>query len=136
MNTGKIVGEYYEEISLGYNIFPLIDLFKEFSSEDWYNFRLDVVCVLGNTNVLQKLSGQDWIYYAQDVLSCNQKSVWLFEVEKKLNPTAIGQILIYDTLFKMDWPFVNVKGKGIICGRANAKIEAACIANDIEVFEV
>ncbi len=58
---------------------------------------------------------------------------WVFEVEKRLNYEAIGQVLLYEFLYHLDNPGCLTQ-KAIICKVANIDFWGACAFNNIEVF--
>ena len=60
---------------------------------------------------------------------------WVFEAEAELNYTAIGQAKVYQYLFSMDHPGVEVRA-AIVCGSARKDLWAACKENGIEVFVI
>lgn len=60
--------------------------------------------------------------------------VWIIEVKRTLNATAIGQVLIYESIFDED--FNRRAFKGIICSAARPELREACEKNNIQVWEV
>lgn len=61
--------------------------------------------------------------------------VWVFEIEKELNYTAIGQAISYKYLYDKDNPGINSK-PGVICGTAPKDLKESCENNQIQVFVV
>lgn len=99
------------------------NLLNEFSSLG-INFRSEPLrnIKLGSMrNILKKLKG---------------KNIWILEVKKRLDASAMGQILIYSYHFSKDHPEIKIKGRGIICKQSDLLIEPVCKELDIEVFKV
>ena len=70
---------------------------------------------------------------------CRQKDgiIWILEVEGKLNPTALGQVLIYGYLWKLDHPETSNRLRlGIVCAESDIVVEKVCEELGIEVFTV
>jgi len=64
------------------------------------------------------------------------RKVWIFEAKKRLNLTALGQVIAYKVLFEEDNPEVEVEGIGILCKETDPLLEHVCEKLNIKVYKV
>jgi hypothetical protein len=126
INSGVLKGSFQENIRVG-----LARIKREASSDfmlDFFSFRK-----AQDNRLLSKLK---WI----DAVCSIKDTVWVLEVEKKLNETALGQALVYRDLFAEDhppedYPKLKIKA-GIVCETSDPWIKDICEEYEIQVFVV
>jgi hypothetical protein len=87
-------------------------------------------------NALKGMSRVSTITLKYPDLVCRDLSTgmdWVFEIEKSLNYQAIGQVILYEFLYHIEYPG-KIAQKAIICQNGTADFFAACICNNIQVF--
>ncbi len=64
------------------------------------------------------------------------QSVWLLEVKQKLDPSALGQILIYKHHFERTYHDTVLKGVGIVCEESDSMIEEVCQEYNVHIYTI
>jgi len=72
-----------------------------------------------------------------DLVIENEKEVWIFEVKERLNPSALGQVLVYAELYKngRDIGKKEIR-KGILCKYIDELTKKVCDLYGVKVFGV
>jgi hypothetical protein len=69
-----------------------------------------------------------------DVVAHHPAGVAIFEVTREAGAKAIGQILLYPVLYKLDYPHTAILFSAIICERLQDDIRPAIAAHSIHVY--
>lgn len=70
-----------------------------------------------------------------DLVCYTTNCVWIIEAKKELNFEAIGQVIVYSTLYAENDPTKVIK-KGIICYATDEDLIRVCRKNGITVFKI
>lgn len=122
---GKLKGLYVTDVPIGSH----------------YPKRIDCVCIEMSDEDLELL--KDWEnptkYIQNSKLGFEQfknRIVWLLEVKPKLDPSALGQILIYKHHFENTYRDTDLKGVGIVCEESDYMIEEVCQEYNVRIFTI
>ena len=111
ISSGVIDGWYEREVKVGSKIIPMeSDAFKH--GRAIFDWRRSI----------------DLVYYTRD-------HVWIIEAKRVLNFEAIGQVIVYSTLYAEEHPTEIVK-MGIVCYSADEELIRACRKNGITIFQI
>ena len=122
---GKLKGLYVTDVPIG----------------SYHPKKIDCVCIEMSDKELELLKdGENPTEYIQNSkLSFEQfknRIVWLLEVKQKLNPSALGQILIYKHHFERTYLDTVLKGVGIVCEESDYMIEEVCQEYNVRIFTI
>lgn len=122
---GKLKGLYVTDVPIG----------------SYYPKKIDCVCIEMSDEELENL--KDWEnpteYVQNSKLGFEQFKnlvVWLLEVKQKLNPSALGQVLIYKHHFERTYPDTVLKGVGIVCEESDSMIEEVCQEHNVRIYPI
>jgi len=111
ISSGVIDGWYEREVKVGSRIISMeSDVFKH--GRAIFDWRRSI----------------DLVYHTRDC-------VWIIEAKRVLNFEAIGQVVVYSTLYAEGHPTRIVK-RGIVCYSADEELIRACKKNGITVFQI
>lgn len=71
-----------------------------------------------------------------DLVFEKEGEIWIIEAEKKLNFSALGQVLTYKPLYQEHFSPSKPLRLGIVCEEGNEDIEKACRKEGVKVFIV
>ena len=83
-----IHGKVYKGFRVGYRLLPDADKWDKALDFDTY---------------AAKLAARTYVKRL-DLLIVNDSEIWIVEVKRRLNPSAIGQVYVYKALFSVDYP--------------------------------
>lgn len=131
IGTGQIPGKYEREVSLGYKA----DKSLKYTNPSQY-FQLRALAAMN-----KKI---DCICHTK------HKGTYLIEVKGRLNPAALGQILVYDILYQLRTNTLNLDNSGveekssqpppappkliILCEQTDQLVELACKKYGVKVI--
>lgn len=96
---------------------------------------IDMICVKGIDKPPRRIGitppRRDWI-----ISDIKSNPVWLLEAKTELNPEAIGQVLVYKSLFRRQFQRNPVEGIGIVTRDASTTLRVICGELGIRVFIV
>jgi hypothetical protein len=145
--SSKLLSEgYSEESSPATAFLPLSwlsenDLIEHFISggviDGWYEREVKVgsrIISMGSDVFRHGQAVFDWrrsidlVYHTRDY-------VWVIEAKRALNFEAIGQVIVYSTLYAEEHPTKIIK-RGIVCYSVDEELVRVCKKNGITVFQV
>ena len=140
IRSGKMHGWFIGEVPAGLEALRSTSHRKYYSEDEIrmiegvYSKKIDLICVVGVEANPIRIDLKHWLWLRDEKLK--GKAVYLFEAKQKLSAEALGQILIYDYLFRDDNPDIKVMGLGIICEETDEIIEKVCRKYNVNVFIV
>jgi len=122
---GKLKGLYVTDVPIG----------------GYYPKKIDCICIEMSDKELEILKDfENPTEYVQDSkISFEQfknRSVWLLEVKQKLNPSALGQILIYKHHFERTYHGTVLREVGIVCEESDSMIEDVCQEYNVRIYTI
>ena len=125
VRKGRLKGLYVTDVPIG----------------SYYPKKIDCVCIEMSNEDLEIHT--DWKnpteYIQNSKLGFEQfknRTVWLLEVKQKLNPSALGQILMYKYHFERTYFDTILKGVGIVCEESDSMIKEVCQEYNVVIFQV
>ena len=111
ISSGVIDGWYEREVKVGSRIIPMrSDVFRH--GQAVFDWRRSI----------------DLVYHTRDY-------VWVIEAKRALNFEAIGQVIVYSTLYAEEHLTKIIK-RGIVCYSVDEELVRVCKKNGITVFQV
>ena len=131
IDSGQIPGRYEQQVALGYKADKTLkhtepDQYLQQQALSALNKKIDCIC------------------------RTKHKGTYLIEVKGRLNPSALGQILLYDILYQLGTGALNLDNSGsgekssqpppdppkliILCEQTDPLVELACKRYNIQVI--
>jgi len=131
VSEGKI---YLREVAVGFLRSKLMDREELYSKRGFITKNVYVAVMKKNLSRKNGFLRSNLVLFI-DCICAFDDEAWIIELKKKLNHTALGQVLVYKDLFLEDYPdYSNVK-MGIVCNESSPLIEPVCKKFSVEVFE-